>query len=86
MATIKKKVSPKYFELIKSGKKKFELRLADFRIKEGDVLILEEQDPKTKEYTGRKIKRTAKYIFKFKLNDFTQKKQINKNGLYVIQF
>ncbi len=86
MAIIKKKVSPKYFELIKSNKKKFELRMADFRIKEGDTLILEEQDPKTKKYTGRKIKRTAKYIFKFKLNDFGQKKEIKKNGLYVIQF
>ncbi|HPO75467.1 MAG TPA: DUF3850 domain-containing protein [Candidatus Pacearchaeota archaeon] len=54
MAIIKKKILPKYFDLVKSGKKKFELRLADFKIKEGDVLILEEWDPKKKEYTGRK--------------------------------
>jgi len=50
---IKKKIWPKYFELVKSGKKKFEVRLADFRIKEGDILILEEWDPKTEKYTGR---------------------------------
>ena len=39
---IRKKIWPKYFGLVKSRKKNFEIRLADFRIKEGDVLILEE--------------------------------------------
>jgi len=57
MATIKKKILPEYFELVKSGKKKFELRLVDFDIKEGDILVLEEWNPKTKKYTGRKIKK-----------------------------
>ncbi|MBN2198110.1 DUF3850 domain-containing protein [Candidatus Wolfebacteria bacterium] len=32
MATIKKKIRPEYFELVSSGKKKFELRLADFDV------------------------------------------------------
>jgi len=86
MAIIKKKVWPDYFKLIKSGQKKFELRLADFRIKVGDTLILEEWDPKKKDYTGRKMRKKAKYIFKFKLDDFGQKKEIEKKGLYIIQF
>ena len=86
MAIIKKKIFSKYFELIKSGKKKFEFRMADFDIRKGDVLILEEWDIKTKKYTGRKIKRTAKDIFKFKLDDFGQEKEIKKNGFYIIQF
>ncbi|MFH1462431.1 MAG: DUF3850 domain-containing protein [bacterium] len=86
MAIIKKKIWPKYFKLLKSGKKRFELRLADFRIREGDTLISEEWDPKKKEYTGRKIKKKVKYVLKFKLNDFNQKKEIEKRGLYVIQF
>ena len=86
MATIEKKIWPKWFELVKSGKKKFELRLADFRVKKGDVLILEEWSPKTKKYTGRKIKKEIKYILKFKLDDFGQKKEIEKKGLYIIQF
>ena len=30
MVKIKKKIWPEYFKLVKSGKKKFELRLADF--------------------------------------------------------
>lgn len=86
MAIVKKKIWPRYFKLVKSGKKKFELRLADFKIKDGDVLVLEEWNPKTKKYTGRKIKKKVKYILKFKLNDFGQKKEIERKGLYVIQF
>ena len=85
-AKIKKKITPKYFELVNSGKKKFELRLADFRIKKGDTLILKEWNPRTKKYTGREIKKKANFILKFKLNDFGQKKAIEKKGLYVIQF
>jgi len=86
MKTIKKKIWPEWFQLIKSGRKKFELRLADFRIKKGDVLVLEEWNPKTKKYTGRKIRKKVKYLLKFKLNDFNQEKEIKKKGLYVIQF
>ncbi len=86
MAIIRKKIPPKYFNLIKSGKKKFELRLAEFKIKEGDILILREWDPKKKEYTGREIRKRARYILKFKLNDFGQEEEIRKKGLYVIQF
>jgi len=86
MKTIKKKIWPKWFELVKSGKKKFELRLADFKIKQGDVLVLEEWNPKTKKYTGRKIKKKVKYLLKFKLDDFGQEKEIKKKGLHVIQF
>jgi ASC-1-like (ASCH) protein len=37
-----KKVLPEYFEDLASGKKKFELRLADWECKVGDVLILRE--------------------------------------------
>jgi len=86
MKIIKKKIWPKWFELVKSGEKKFELRLADFRIEGGDVLLLEEWNPKTKKYTGRKIRKKVKYALRFKLDDFGQEKEIKKKGLYVIQF
>ncbi len=86
MAIIKKKIQPEYFELVKSGKKKFELQLADFNLKEGDVLILEEWNPETKKYTGRKIGKNIDFILKFNLDDFGQKKEIEEKGLYVIQF
>lgn len=86
MKIIKKKIWPKYFKDVKSGKKKFELRLADFKVLAGDTLLLEEWNHKKKEYTGRKIKKKVKYVLRFTLNDFGQKKEIEKKGLYVIQF
>jgi len=85
MAIIKKKIWTEYFELIDSGKKKFELRLADFDIQEGDTLILEEWNPETKEYTGRIIRKEVNFVFKFNIDDFGQKEQIEEKGLYVIQ-
>ena len=45
---IKKKIWPEFFELVNSRKKNFELRLNDFKVKEGDTIILKEWDPKTK--------------------------------------
>ena len=86
MAIITKKITPEFFEQIKSGKKKFELRLADFEIKEGDLLILEEWDSIKGERTGRKIEKYPTYILKFDLDKFEQKEEIIKHGLYVIQF
>jgi len=85
MAIVKKKIWPEYFELVSSGKKKFELRANDFDIKEGDTIILEEWDPKTKQYTGKSIEKKVSYILKFNLDDFDQKQQIIENGLLVIQ-
>ncbi len=86
MKEIKKKIWPSYFELVSSGKKKFELRLADFEVEEGDMLVLEEWNPKTKEYTGRTIEKKIEFVMKFKLDDYGQRKEIEDQGLYVVQF
>ena len=86
MPIIKKKIWPDFFDEVKSGKKKFELRLADFDIKEGDVFVLQEWDPQIKQYTGREIRKRVKYVLKFNLDDFGQKNEIGEKGLYVIQF
>ena len=85
MAIIKKKIWPKYFELINIGKKKFEFRVSDFDIKEGDTMILQEWNPKTKEYTGRTIEKKVDYVFKFNFDDFGQKEKIKEYGAYIIQ-
>ena len=82
---MKKKVWPEYFEAIVAGKKKFELRLNDFDVQEGDALILEEWDPKTKEYTGRKIEKKVTYVLKVKTDQlFWPEKEIKEKGLQVI--
>ena len=81
---IKKKVWPEYFEKILTGEKKLELRLADFDINEGDVLVLEEYNQKTKKYTGRSIRKKAKQIIKVNPTKMYNIDDITKFGLYVI--
>jgi len=83
---IKKKAWPVLFEKVLSGKKKFDIRLADFDIKEGNILILEEYNPKTKQYTGRIIKKKVGYILSTKsMEKMYSKKEIEKYGFNIIQ-
>jgi hypothetical protein len=87
MKTIEKKTWPEYFEKILNGSKTFELRLNDFEVEEGDVLLLREWDPKTKDYTGREIKKTVGFVGKWKVDDLTvfwPKEEINEKGIQVI--
>ncbi len=85
MAIIKKKSWPEEFETVTSGKKKYDLRLNDFEINEGDTLILEEWNPKTKEYTGRSIEKKVTYVGKHKLDKlFWPKEEIEAKGLQII--
>ncbi|MBI3289840.1 DUF3850 domain-containing protein [Candidatus Microgenomates bacterium] len=82
---ITKKIWPKYFEAIKDGKKNYELRLADFKCKPGDILSLQEWDPKKKEYTGRELEKKVTYVGKFKIDKlFWPKQEIEKHGIQII--
>lgn len=86
MAIIEKKVWPDFFKLIKSGKKNVEWRLADFGLKEGDILILKEWDPKSKKYTGRELRRSVKFVTKIDPTKFYSIESIKKFGIYLIEF
>lgn len=86
MKTIHKKIWREYFEEIISGKKKLELRLADFEVNEGDILVLEEWDKKKKAYTGRKVEVIATYIIKTNGQKFWSSAEVGKYGFQVIQF
>lgn len=84
MQRIHKKIWPEYFDQISRGEKKFELRLDDFEAKVGDHLMLEEWDPKVKEYTGRKIEKVITSISKIKIDKtFWPKVQIESKGLQI---
>ncbi len=85
MTEVKKKCWPEYFQLIKNGKKNVEVRLADFELKEGDVLVLEEFNPETNTYTGRKINKKAKSIIKFNPARMHRIEDIKKFGFYIIE-
>lgn len=87
MAVIKKKMWPEDFEAAVSGVKKCDFRLGDVPIQAGDVLVLEEWDPKTKAYTGRKLEQRVTWVKRFSLNDtFWPEEEIKKHGLQIISF
>ena len=81
---IRKKMWPEYYDAINSGKKKFDFRLADFDVNEGDTLILQEWDPETKEYTGRAIEKKITFVGKFDLNEFNQRELIEEKGFVIM--
>jgi len=86
MRKIEKKVWPKYFQAIVEGRKNFEVRLADFDCKEGDILVLREWDPNKKEYTGRVIEKEVTYVARTKDFNFWSKGEVEKYGYQIIGF
>lgn len=87
MAIINKKCWPEFFEKFCSGERTFELRLADFNLKDGDLLVFEEYDPKTKEYTGRKADFLCKKVEHSAQNplQFYKVEDVAKDGFWIIQ-
>lgn len=90
MAVVKKKIHPKYFDLVARGKKKFEFRIADFDVKDGDMLVLEEWDPGTRKHTGRSLIKKVGYVKKFSTEDLEKefgltREMLEKHGFFIIQ-
>lgn len=87
---IVKKVLPEHFQDIVDGKKKYELRLNDFDIEQGDILVLEEYtscNPETRKATGRVIEKTVTYLEKFKLQDLRcSEEDVKEKGMQIISF
>ena len=85
MRRIEKKIWPEYFEKILSGEKTYEFRLNDFDCETGDVLVLKEWNPKTGEYTGRKVEKAVGFVgYIDKFPAFWSKEEIEKYGFQII--
>ena len=82
--TIEKKILSTYFKEIESGRKTYELRLADWDCQTGDMLILIEIDDETKNPTGRTMKREVGFVGKTKDYDFWTPEEIEKYGYQII--
>ncbi len=82
---IKKKIWPEHFEKILKGEKTFDLRLADFNLNKGDILIFKEYNPKTKNYTRRVIRRKVKNLTKFDAAKSYSLEEIKKFGFWEIE-
>ena len=87
MTEIKKKCWPEFFEKFCSGERTFELRLADFELKDEDIIVMEEYNPETKSYTGRKASFKCKKVEHFAQNplQFYNVEDIKKFGFWIIQ-
>jgi hypothetical protein len=81
-----KKTWPDHFQKILEGQKTFDLRLADWECQEGDILVLKEWDPKTKQYTGRVLEKEITFVLKTKDMPYFSKEDIEKYGYQVMSF
>jgi hypothetical protein len=59
------KTWPAYFEAVRDGSKRFELRKNDRHFHSGDTLRLMEWDPRRRDYTGREIVAKIGFITDF---------------------
>ena len=83
---IRKKTWSEAFEKILSGEKTFDARLANFKCKPGDILVLEEYDLKLKKCTGRKVEKEITFVLNTKKQKYWSQSDINKVGLQIIAF
>jgi len=87
MARIEKTIDPQYFQEILDGKKKYEIRLNDFSIQEGDTLILIEHDFVTKIRSGRTLEKKVTNVNKFKIGDLEKwysPQDLQEKGIQII--
>ncbi len=78
-----KKINKEMFDVINSGKKKFEVRIEDdCKFNEGDILILKEfEDNK---FTGRELRKEITFILRTKECGFLKEDDINKYGFSIL--
>lgn len=81
-----KKTWPEYFQKVLDGKKTFDLRVADWECEEGDVLVLREWNPETKQYTGRSIEKEVMCVVRTKNLPFFPQEDVEQYGYQVIGF
>jgi hypothetical protein len=89
MKTITKKIDKEWLDMILAGKKKFELRLADFDIEDGDILRLEEWAGigANRKPTGRFVEKQITYARKVDLKKWIENQpDLIDKGFFVLQF
>jgi len=83
---VEKKAWPEMFEKVLKGEKNADLRIADFEIKAGDTLVLKEFNPKTQQYSGRKVEKRVSAVTRHdKLFEMYNEKDLKQKGLLLIE-
>ncbi|GLQ57357.1 DUF3850 domain-containing protein [Devosia nitrariae] len=87
MRRIEKRLWPDGFQRVLDGRKTYELRLGDYKVEEGDILVLKEWDPKSSSYTGRTLERRVGHVGRWmqeELEMYWTVDQIRQHGLQAI--
>jgi len=85
MATIRKKIWPDMFD--KDQLLTLDFRCADFEVHPGDVIIFQEWDPQTKQYTGREYRKVVKQVVKCESpTRYWTPEQLEKHGMYLLEW
>ena len=82
--TIIKKTTNEYFQLIASGQKTFDVRLADWECEAGDTIVLVEISNEDGRPTGRKLSCTIGSVVRTKDLDFWTPAEVSEHGYQVI--
>jgi predicted phosphohydrolase len=81
---IEKKTWPDFFVKLLRGLKNIDVRINDFIVNVGDVIVFREYDPVKKEYTGRKVSRVVTEAHEVDINRFYKMRNIKKKGLLIM--
>jgi hypothetical protein len=81
---IEKKAWPELFQKVLTKEKRFDLRIADFECRPGDVLVLREWDPVRECYTGRTLEKEITYVMRTKGLEFFSQDDIDEHGFIVM--
>ena len=80
---IHKKISKEYFDLIVSGQKTYEFRVADFDCDPGDTLVLDEYEYANDDSstpTGRSLRRKVGHVGKVKDYDWLNRPDVKADA------
>lgn len=84
---IRKKSWPNIFERIRSGKKTIDVRIGDFpKLSKQFPMILEEWDPKTHKYTGRRLKVSARVLALADVLSFYSVRELMSYPIVVLEY
>lgn len=75
---------PESYEKVLLGEKTYDLRLADWTVETGDVIVFREWDPAAQSYTGRVMEKKVGYVGKTKDWEVWPKEDIEKYGFQII--
>ena len=84
MKVIRKKAYPALFAEVLSGNKTFDLRLNDFDVQTGDILVLDEVSEQNKRPTGRSLRKKVGYVLKTKDLNFFTPEDVASHGFQVM--